>query len=218
MITKEQAMTLGMFYHVTARNADGTAVRCRANGRCKTWKTRPDDFRLPVKYGLKRCFYLTPRNADEWLPYDPSEKRRREEQEAMSVGLSPGTPREVVMDKMEEQGVLMENCKSCGRRNRREDLADPDGERLCTGCCILKQKVQKSVPRVWQEICYDASELEGGCSLEDAVELCLDANRPVWTGRSPEAHGMTAEEYAALCHLDKDMVDGWAREVLRGYF
>jgi hypothetical protein len=63
MITKEQAMTLHTFYHVTLRNADGTAARCRSNGRCKTWKTRPEDFRLPVKYGLRQCFCITPSNA-----------------------------------------------------------------------------------------------------------------------------------------------------------
>ena len=66
MITKEQAMTVRMFYHVTQKNADGTPIRCRANGQCKTWKSRPFDFRLPVKHGLRDCFYLTPSNADQW--------------------------------------------------------------------------------------------------------------------------------------------------------
>lgn len=65
------------FYHRTKRNADGTAVRCRANGACKTWKTRPDDFRLPVKYGLKTCFYITPHNANEWLVDEPMYRERR---------------------------------------------------------------------------------------------------------------------------------------------
>lgn len=74
MITKTDALTRQQFFHVTARNSDGTAVRCRANGACKTWKTRPDDFRLPVKYGLRDCFYLTPSNADEWLAFDPTER------------------------------------------------------------------------------------------------------------------------------------------------
>lgn len=68
MVTKEQALTVSQFHHVRLKNADGTPVRCRANGRCKTWKTRPEDFRLPVKHGLKQCFYITPRNADEWEP------------------------------------------------------------------------------------------------------------------------------------------------------
>ena len=31
---------------------DGTVRRVRASGALKTWKTRPGDFRLPVKYGM----------------------------------------------------------------------------------------------------------------------------------------------------------------------
>jgi len=80
MITKEQAVKLG----------DGTlrgeihcvAVRCctnvfgsrggvktnrviaRPNGRCQTWKTRPNDFRLPVKHGMYEYGEITQDNAD----------------------------------------------------------------------------------------------------------------------------------------------------------
>jgi hypothetical protein len=54
------------FQHKTLKNADKTPVRCRVNGKCKTLKTRPDFFELPVKHGLKQCFYITPNNANEW--------------------------------------------------------------------------------------------------------------------------------------------------------
>ena len=54
------------FHHITAKNADGTPVRCRSMGTCKTWKTRPNAFRLPVKYGMYDSFYLTEINASEW--------------------------------------------------------------------------------------------------------------------------------------------------------
>lgn len=37
----------------------------RANGQLKTWKTRPTDFRLPIKWGLKVCAQLTPREAGQ---------------------------------------------------------------------------------------------------------------------------------------------------------
>jgi len=69
MISKHTATSLGHrceLHHVKLKNADGTPVRCRVNGACKTWKTRPDDFRLPVKHGLKHCFYITPANAAQW--------------------------------------------------------------------------------------------------------------------------------------------------------
>ena len=70
MITKEIAESLSyrdILHHVRYNNADNTPMRCRVNGKIKTWKTRPDDFRLPVKYGLRICFYITPENAHEWV-------------------------------------------------------------------------------------------------------------------------------------------------------
>ena len=54
-------------YHFKAKNADGTALRARVNGRIKLWSTRPNDYRLPMKYGLKKCFYITPTNENEWI-------------------------------------------------------------------------------------------------------------------------------------------------------
>lgn len=66
MITKNQAMTKRYFSHVTLKDSRGNPVRCRASGKCQTWKTRPNDFKLPVKYGLYQCFYITPENAAEW--------------------------------------------------------------------------------------------------------------------------------------------------------
>lgn len=71
MITREQAGTTCTFYHVRLRNADGTAIRCRANGALKTWVTRPDEWRLPVKHGLKQCFYITHQNCEEWTVEEP---------------------------------------------------------------------------------------------------------------------------------------------------
>jgi hypothetical protein len=35
----------------------------RASGKCKTWKTRPNEFKLPIKYGLYESGYLTHENA-----------------------------------------------------------------------------------------------------------------------------------------------------------
>lgn len=45
-------------------------MRVRVTGKVKTWKTRPDDFRIPVKYGLKTCGYVENtyerNNSGEW--------------------------------------------------------------------------------------------------------------------------------------------------------
>ena len=73
MITKKIATDSnyrGEFHHVTEKNSDGSPVRCRVNGACKVWKTRPDEFRLPVKHGLRNCFYITQDNASEWVTSD----------------------------------------------------------------------------------------------------------------------------------------------------
>jgi len=44
------------------KNADGTAVRWRVNGKVKTWKTRPGEFKIPVKHGMYDYGYITEKN------------------------------------------------------------------------------------------------------------------------------------------------------------
>lgn len=52
--------------HKVLKNNDGTALRCRVNGKIKTWKTRPNDFQLPVKHGLRDCFYINQNTIGDW--------------------------------------------------------------------------------------------------------------------------------------------------------
>ena len=69
MINKEDAMCLlngTILHHVVILGSDKQPVRCRVNGKCKTWVTRPSNFRLPVKHGLRNCFYIDQNNSDEW--------------------------------------------------------------------------------------------------------------------------------------------------------
>lgn len=66
MITKEQAMSASLFHSTEYINADGTPVRARRSGATKTWKTRPDHFKVPVKYMLNVSFYITHENAHQW--------------------------------------------------------------------------------------------------------------------------------------------------------
>lgn len=73
MITKEIALTLRhgqILHHKTLKNADKMPMRVRVTGKVKTWKTRPDHFRIPVKYGLKTCWYVENtyelNNSGEW--------------------------------------------------------------------------------------------------------------------------------------------------------
>lgn len=70
MITKEQAMSHKQFKQTKGYDSQGNVIELdkpinwRANGKCKTWKTRPDDFHLPVKHGLQTYGYITQDNAD----------------------------------------------------------------------------------------------------------------------------------------------------------
>lgn len=68
MVTKKDALALRTFHHNTNRNADGTCQRWRSNGAVKVWKSaaRADDFRLPVKYGLRGYTYIDNHNADQF--------------------------------------------------------------------------------------------------------------------------------------------------------
>ena len=65
-MTREQIRTADMFYMFCHANADGTPVRWRRNGRTKIWKTRPHDFKIPVKHGMYDYGYITPENMHEF--------------------------------------------------------------------------------------------------------------------------------------------------------
>jgi hypothetical protein len=84
MITKEQAIQLGNgtlhseIHCETVRKCKRTVgprggvkdsiVHVRVSGRCQTWKTRPEEFRLPVKYGFYESGEITHKNA-EWFHF-----------------------------------------------------------------------------------------------------------------------------------------------------
>ena len=61
MITKQQALTANTFHE--EHEPAGKIYHWRRNGATQTWKTRPDDFRVPIKYGLKSYDAITPSNA-----------------------------------------------------------------------------------------------------------------------------------------------------------
>ncbi len=84
MITKAQAMALshGAGLHYTGRhNCTRTVgprggvkvsiVDVRTSGACRTWKTRPEAFRVPVKYGMYESFEINEGNAGDFhVPAD----------------------------------------------------------------------------------------------------------------------------------------------------
>lgn len=63
MITKEIALSLTIgqtLFHIRQKNSDGSRLRAKVNGRVQIWKTRPNDFRIPMKYGMYQsgCFNI----------------------------------------------------------------------------------------------------------------------------------------------------------------
>ena len=74
MITKEMAITAHtgtVFYNVRLTNKDGTPTRARVNGKCKTWKRSPSEWQLPMKHGLRTCFYIHSGNCMDWAASEP---------------------------------------------------------------------------------------------------------------------------------------------------
>jgi hypothetical protein len=73
MVTLKQALESTYFHQNGCRREIGPrggvterVVRVRRNGKTKIWKRRPREFRVPVKYGLKQCFYIKNTNAGEF--------------------------------------------------------------------------------------------------------------------------------------------------------
>jgi hypothetical protein len=66
MVTLIQAISRSHFEHTVRKNADGSRLRARRNGMTKTCKTKPDEFKIPIKMGLYGYGYITNHNAHEW--------------------------------------------------------------------------------------------------------------------------------------------------------
>lgn len=67
-VTKEEVLKRNHnhFQHKTELRKNGQPVTVRQNGKVRFWKTRPAEFVIPVKYGLRTCFYITHENSNEW--------------------------------------------------------------------------------------------------------------------------------------------------------
>lgn len=52
-----------------ARMANGNVWRCRRNGATKLWKTRPNDFRIPIKMGMYNYSDITQEDITNFSEY-----------------------------------------------------------------------------------------------------------------------------------------------------
>lgn len=66
----EEAKSLTYGSHVYFIANDHKARQIKINGRPQTWKTRPNDVRIPVKYGLYETGYFTATNG-QWHDQQP---------------------------------------------------------------------------------------------------------------------------------------------------
>lgn len=57
MITRDDALTADRFHE--EHEPGGKIYEWCRNGRTQTWRTRPDNFRIPVKYGLRSYGQIT---------------------------------------------------------------------------------------------------------------------------------------------------------------
>jgi hypothetical protein len=71
MINKEQAGSLLNRQEVHYHTAGQKCVKARVNGAMRTWKTRPAEFRVPLKVGFNGYSEIVPSNANSF--YLPSE-------------------------------------------------------------------------------------------------------------------------------------------------
>ncbi len=67
LVNHSNAITARNFEHIAMKNKDGSPLRARRNGKTQTWKTRPNDFRIPIKHGLYDYGNITQDNANEWV-------------------------------------------------------------------------------------------------------------------------------------------------------
>jgi len=67
-VNRDNCETAQRFASTTLTNKDKakTPLQVRRTGKTQTWKTRPNEFKIPVKYGLYESTYITHLNCDEW--------------------------------------------------------------------------------------------------------------------------------------------------------
>ena len=68
-MTLEQAKNLKPYDHIYAVDYDASpprVIRVKVNGKPKTWKRRPNDVLIPVKYGLYTYFDIWDNDLDCW--------------------------------------------------------------------------------------------------------------------------------------------------------
>ena len=66
IVTRENCERFNHFYFVNKGNGKAVVMHWRRNGKTKLWKTRPNEFKIPVKYGMYDYGYITHEMINIW--------------------------------------------------------------------------------------------------------------------------------------------------------
>ena len=78
MVTLKDAKNLSygqIIYHKKFKNADGTAMRFKVNGKVKTWKRSTKKVKVPLKRGMYEFGYMDEDNLSEFTKREPKRKK-----------------------------------------------------------------------------------------------------------------------------------------------
>lgn len=65
-VTKENQVESTMFYHGILKDSIGGFQRFRRNGKTRVWKSRPTEFRIPIKRGLYQYGFIDHTNCNNF--------------------------------------------------------------------------------------------------------------------------------------------------------
>ena len=240
MITKEQILNLTYrteLYHQHQRGSDGLPLRCRVNGKCITWKTRPEEFQLPVKHGLKQCFYISNFNAADWCLYEedamlhPLRKEGDWNKYLEKTGLRPT---KFICSKCKKEKIIPSAKETCsvGYAVTIEGKFK-EGELRCYECCaeidkkqmietgkitlyLSGKKHQNADSKVFAQDYYEISNWPG--SLKFTAYLFKEGKHNIARKRfdvwfqGPDRylwHGIQYGDNTQICHCKRTKVTKW---------
>jgi hypothetical protein len=110
VLTKAQAVTVSKV-HAGPKPSQKECYVWRRNGKTQTWVTRPEDFRLPVKFGMYEYGQVTPGNAEYFHTEEecPFAQPTQQDGEGSYINFGPvfnpdGTPSDVTLDMLAGTG------------------------------------------------------------------------------------------------------------------
>ena len=75
-LSEAKALRHGQTVYLTDHfDSTGRASKARVSGKVQTWKTRPNEVKVPVKRGLYDSGYITERTLDRFTLTEPAPRK-----------------------------------------------------------------------------------------------------------------------------------------------